>query len=121
MSDDTPYNGTVEGEPFTNSSGPTTEYYRLPLKQKNEISVKASSNASILLFDGRKSSDASDIKVEVVLGTDNDSNVSIGLAKDDRRGKYALELLEKKSVLSATRFRTFKVRWVKARVMIYND
>jgi len=121
--DATPYNGTLAAEPVANTKTPTTEFYRLPLKEKNEITVavKASSDASILLFDGSKSSDASEIKVEIVLGSDKNSTVSVGLAKDDGSGKFNKALEPKDRVLSATHFKRFTVRWANGRVMVYND
>ncbi len=118
----TPYNGTVAAEYNNDINTPLTEFYRLPLKTCNEItiSVKASNDASILLYDGSKSSDASDIKVEIVLGGDKNSTVSVGLSKDDGTGKYAKQLVQKDSALSATHFKVFLIRWYKGRVTIYN-
>ena len=115
-----PYNGTVNAEVTPEINNPTSEFYRLPLKSHNEItiSVKASTDASILLFDRSKLSDASDIKVEIVLGSDKNSTVSVGLAKDDE--VHAKVLIEKDSCLSATHFKTFAIRWHKGRVMVYN-
>jgi len=119
----TPYNGTVTAEiPLTDTASATKEFYRLPLKTVNEItvSVKASNDASILLFDGSKSSDASNIKVEVVLGSDKNSTVSVGLQNDDGTSKYPKQLIGKDSALSATHFKVFTIRWYKGRVMVYN-
>src|SRR5687768_15466933 len=111
MSDDqpTPYNGTLEAEIYGDINAGTKEFYRLPLKTRNEIviSVKASNDASILLFEDSKSSDASEIKVEVVLGGDKNSTCSIGLSKDDGSGKYGKALVSKDMALSATHFKTF--------------
>jgi len=120
-SQDTPYNGTIAGEVVADSATPTKEFYRLPLKQKNEIviEVKAASNASILLFDSSKSSDSSNIKVEVLLGGDKNSTASIGLQNDD--GTHPKELVQADRVLSATHFKVFTVRWCHGRVMVYND
>jgi len=82
--------------------------------------VQASTDARIILYDGDTGPDVSTVKVEVVIGGDKNSTVSIGLVKDDGTGKYPKEVVQKAKLLSATHSKAFVIRWWYGRVMVYS-
>jgi len=114
--DPLPYNGTIHTFP----NEPVKEFFRLPTLSTNQLdfSVQAASGVSLLLYNKDVTSDSSEYKVIVNLGSDGNSTTSIGLSKEDVKYTNALE--STKGVISATHFKTFTVRWYKGRVMLFN-
>jgi len=95
-------------------------WFRLPLKATNEITVTvmASSGANLLFYDKDPTSDSSEYKVLVTLGSDGNTTASIGLKSEN--SKYNTELVTAKNILSGSHFKTFTVRWAKGRVMLFH-
>lgn len=101
---------------------PIKEFYRLPLKQKNEITVlvQATTDARILLSDDNTNPDITPVPVEIVIGGKGNTSLSVGLAQDDGTGKYPKEVVQTPKLLSATHWKAFSIRWYYGRVMVYN-